>query len=244
MEESVDLDALFAIAASAPPLTASLETARPRSGGGIPIAVARDRAFSFYYEDNLELLEELGAELVEFSPLTSRHLPSGAKGLYLGGGYPELYARQLSRNRALRAEICAAARAGMPVLAECGGFLYLQEELEDENGVFWPMAGVLSGRGKRASGTGRFGYISLTAEQDTPYLPRGETIAAHEFHRWDSGDNGTACRAQKPLTGEAWLCVRCEGALFAGFPHLYFRSNPAFASRFVAACGRFQEGAL
>ena len=137
-----------------------------------------------------------------------------------------------------------AARAGMPVLAECGGFLYLQEELEDENGVFWPMAGVLSGRGKRASGTGRFGYISLTAEQDTPYLPRGETIAAHEFHRWDSGDNGTACRAQKPLTGEAWLCVRCEGALFAGFPHLYFRSNPAFASRFVAACGRFQEGAL
>ena len=89
MEESVDLDALFAIAASAPPLTASLETARPRSGGGIPIAVARDRAFSFYYEDNLELLEELGAELVEFSPLTSRHLPSGAKGLYLGGGYPE-----------------------------------------------------------------------------------------------------------------------------------------------------------
>ena len=243
-EESVDLDALFAIAASAPPLTASLETARPRSGGGIPIAVARDRAFSFYYEDNLELLEELGAELVEFSPLTSRHLPSGAKGLYLGGGYPELYARQLSRNRALRAEICAAARAGMPVLAECGGFLYLQEELEDENGVFWPMAGVLSGRGKRASGTGRFGYISLTAEQDTPYLPRGETIAAHEFHRWDSGDNGTASRAQKPVTGEAWLCVRCEGALFAGFPHLYFRSNPAFASRFVAACGRFQEGAL
>lgn len=106
------------------------------------------------------------------------------------------------------------------------------------------MAGVLSGRGKRASGTGRFGYISLTAEQDTPYLPRGETIAAHEFHRWDSGDNGTACRAQKPVTGEAWLCVRCEGALFAGFPHLYFRSNPAFASRFVAACGRFQEGAL
>ena len=181
---------------------------------------------------------------MEFSPLTSRHLPSGAKGLYLGGGHPELYARQLSWNKSLRAEICAAARAGMPVLAECGGFLYLQEELEDENGVFWPMAGVLSGRGKRASGTGRFGYISLTAEQDTPYLPRGETIAAHEFHRWDSGDNGTACRAQKPVTGEAWLCVRCEGALFAGFPHLYFRSNPAFASRFVAACGRFQEGAL
>lgn len=122
MEESVDLDALFAIAASAPPLTASLETARPRSGGGIPIAVARDRAFSFYYEDNLELLERLGAELVEFSPLTSRHLPSGTKGLYLGGGYPELYARQLSWNKSLRAEICAAARAGMPVLAECGGF--------------------------------------------------------------------------------------------------------------------------
>ena len=149
----MDLDTLFAIAASAPPLTASLETARPRSGGGIPIAVARDRAFSFYYEDNLELLEELGAELVEFSPLTSRHLPSGAKGLYLGGGYPELYARQLSWNKSLRAEICAAARAGMPVLAECGGFLYLQGELEDENGVFWPRAGVLSGRGKRASGT-------------------------------------------------------------------------------------------
>lgn len=181
---------------------------------------------------------------MEFSPLTSRHLPSGAKGLYLGGGYPELYARQLSWNKSLRAEICAAARAGMPVLAECGGFLYLQEELEDENGVFWPMAGVLSGRGKRASGTGRFGYISLTAEQDTPYLPRGRPSQPTSSTAGTVGTTERPCRAQKPVTGEAWLCVRCEGALFAGFPHLYFRSNLAFASRFVAACGRFQEGAL
>lgn len=244
MEESVDLDALFAIAASAPPVTAPPERAGARSGGKVPIAVARDRAFSFYYEDNLELLEELGAELVEFSPLTDRHLPPGAGGLYLGGGYPELHARQLSQNGALREEIRGAARAGMPVLAECGGFLYLQEELEDENGTAWPMAGALSGRGARASGAGRFGYITLTAEQDTPYLFRGETIAAHEFHRWDSGESGAACRAQKPVTGAEWPCIRCEGALFAGFPHLYFRSNPAFASRFVGACRRFQEGAL
>ena len=229
----IDLDAL----------AHNYQTLRRRTGTRF-VGVVKADAYGHGSVQVSRVLEELGAELVEFSPLTSRHLPSGTKGLYLGGGYPELYARQLSWNKSLRAEICAAARAGMPVLAECGGFLYLQEELEDENGVFWPMAGVLSGRGKRASGTGRFGDISLTAEQDTPYLPRGETIAAHEFHRWDSGDNGTACRAQKPVTGEAWLCVRCEGALFAGFPHLYFRSNPAFASRFVAACGRFQEGAL
>ncbi len=186
MEESVDLDTLFAIAASAPPLTASLETARPRSGGGIPIAVARDRAFSFYYEDNLELLEELGAELVEFSPLTSRHLPSGAKGLYLGGGYPELYARQLSWNKSLRAEICAAARAGMPVLAECGGFLYLQEELEDENGVFWPMAGACPA-GETGIRNRPLRLYLPDGGAGHPLSSSGETIAAHEFHRWDSG---------------------------------------------------------
>ena len=189
----IDLDAL----------AHNYQTLRRRTGTRF-VGVVKADAYGHGSVQVSRVLEELGAELVEFSPLTSRHLPSGAKGLYLGGGYPELYAAQLAENTPMRSAVQKAVASmresirhaienGMPCIAECGGFLYLQEELEDENGVFWPMAGVLSGRGKRASGTGRFGYISLTAEQDTPYLPRGETIAAHEFHRWDSGDNGTAC---------------------------------------------------
>lgn len=242
LEETVDVDGILSIAASAPPLTASLYQPQPLTDRPVRIAVARGRAFSFYYEDNLELLEALGAELVDFSPASSAHLPPDIGGLYLGGGYPELHARALSENKAVREEIAAAIRSGLPTLAECGGFFYLQQELEDEDGISWPMVGVLPGHGYRTNGVGRFGYVTMTAREDGPYLRAGESIAAHEFHRWDSTEGGTSCLAVKPVQGTQWPCTVVRGALLAGFPHLYFRSNPDFASRFVAECMRFQEG--
>ena len=134
---------------------------------------------------------------------------------------------------------------GMPTLAECGGFLYLQSTLEDGEGTPWPMAGVLDGAGFKTSRLQRFGYVTLTAQEDSPYLKQGETqgetMAAHEFHRWDCTRNGGLCRARRPSGGEDWNCMVGQGNLLAGFPHLYFPSNPQFAVRFAAACRQYQE---
>ena len=241
MEETVDLDRVFALARSAPALEAGQPEPLTEGEGGPVIAVARDRAFCFYYEDNWDALRRAGARLVFFQPTQDPHLPQGTCGLYLGGGYPELCAQALSENKSLREEIRAALLDGMPALAECGGFLYLQQTLEDQGGTPWPMAGVLPGRGYRTERLQRFGYVTLTAQGDGPYLLQGETIAAHEFHRWDCTHNGAACRAQRPAGGEGWDCVVEQGNLLAGFPHLYLPSHPNFAARFTAACARYGQ---
>ena len=141
-EKSVDIDGLLALAASAPALDAAAPALPPPVEGRPRIAVARDKAFCFYYADGLELLETLGAELAEFSPLADESLPEGACGLYLGGGYPELFAGALAANAPMREAVRAAVAGGLPTVAECGGFLYLNRLLSDGEGRDWPMAGV------------------------------------------------------------------------------------------------------
>lgn len=243
MEKSVDLAGLWALADQAPDLVFQEEDAvagdRP-----IPIGVARDQAFCFYYDENLDQLRRAGAELISFSPLEDQGLPDGVCGLYLGGGYPELYARQLSQNTQMLESIHCSIAKGMPVLAECGGFLYLQNTLQDSREQPWPMAGALPGVGFQKGKLGRFGYVELTARENVPYLPKGETIRGHEFHYWDCTENGSVCHAQKPASDVGWDCMVQKKGCFAGFPHLYFQSNPAFPARFVAACRRFEEEAI
>ena len=241
LEETADLERIFALARSAPPLEEELPAVPSEGQGGPVVAVARDSAFCFYYEDNLEALQCAGAKLAFFRPTEDCALPEGTCGIYLGGGYPELYAQKLSENTALRGAIHRAVEDGMPVLAECGGFLYLQNTLEDAEKQSWPMAGALEGGGFRTERLQRFGYVTLTAWEDTPYLKRGETIAAHEFHRWDCTENGRVCEAVRPVGGERWPCMVARKNLLGGFPHLYFPSNPQLAARFVSACGVYQE---
>ena len=238
LEETVDLEGV--LARSAAPLPAEPSVIPPEPEGPV-VAVARDRAFCFYYEDNLDLLRRNGLRLAEFSPLEDRALPAGSCGLYLGGGYPELWAEQLSRNAPMRRAVREAIRGGMPALAECGGFLYLQSSLEDPEGRAWPMAGVLAGEGTHSRGRQPFGYLTLRPEGDNPYLISGEEIAGHEFHRWACTQPGDACRAVRPSGGDPRPCMICEGKLLAGFPHLYFPSNPRFAARFAAACVQYQK---
>ena len=144
-EKSVDIDGLLALAASAPALAAAAPALPPPVEGRPRIAVARDKAFCFYYADGLELLEALGAELAEFSPLADEALPEGTCGLYLGGGYPELFAGALAANAPMREAVRAAVAGGVPTVAECGGFLYLNRLLSDGEGRDWPMAGALPG---------------------------------------------------------------------------------------------------
>lgn len=197
------------------------------------------KAFCFYYRDNLEEMEAVGAEIVYFSPLHEDKLPEGLDGLLIGGGYPENYAAELSENTAMRQAVALAAAQGMPILAECGGYLYLLEELEGLDGVFYPMTGIFEGKGCRKGKNSRFGYVALAAEQDTPYLLRGEEIKGHEFHYWDcrTADSSWQMRAVKPVGKRTWPCMRVCGQVMAGFPHLYYPSAPLLWSGFPGRAG-------
>lgn len=203
------------------------------------IAVARDAAFSFYYEENLRLMEEMGGEICFFSPIKDSRLPEGTSGLILGGGYPELHAAELSQNSRMLCTVREAAESGMPILAECGGFLYLLRDLTDGNGNQYPMAGVLHGSGYMTDKLVRFGYVEVETEEDTPFLPRGARIRAHEFHYAESTDNGHSCREVKPVSGRMWPCMVSTENIFAGFPHLYYPSCPQLAHTFVKRCGAY-----
>ena len=204
------------------------------------IAVARDEAFCFYYEENLRLLEQAGAELVYFSPLHDKALPENVDGMLLGGGYPELYAGQLSENKAMRTAIREAVAAGLPTVAECGGFLYLHTTLTDREGHSYPMAGVLPGKCFDTGHLVRFGYIELE-ENSGHFMPRGSRIRAHEFHYYDSEDNGADCTAYKPATGRNYPCIHVGENCWYGFPHLYYPSCPEFAERFVENAVQYKQ---
>lgn len=237
--ETIDLDALVSLARSAPPLAG--EAPALPAGAACRIAVARDAAFCFHYQDNLDMLEALGAELAYFSPLSDQALPDGSGGLYLCGGYPEAHARTLSENRAMRAAVAGAVAGGMPTLAEGGGFLYLQDTAQDCDGIARPLCGAVPGNGLKGDRLLRFGYIDVTTLGDGLLGPAGTRLKGHEFHYWDSDNPGNDCRAEKASGGRRWHCVHSSPALFAGFPQLFFRSNPDAAAHFVRAAAAYRS---
>ena len=217
----------------------------------VRIAVARDEAFCFYYKDNLELLESLGCEVIEFSPLHDKKLPENVKGILLGGGYPELYGKQLSENQSMLTSIRKALmQEKIPCLAECGGFMYLHEEMEDADGNVWKLVGRIHGKTFPTGKLVRFGYVNLQRNLDEDQISElkermsiadswilpGENIRAHEFHYWDSTDSGSDCLAVKPDGKRRWKCIHLEENLVAGYPHLYYPSCKEFAERFVEEC--------
>ena len=235
-EASIDLDLLLRLAAET-------ETAAKRTPAARPscrIAVAKDEAFCFCYEDSLDALRSAGADLRFFSPLRDSTLPEGCGGLILCGGYPELYAKTLSENSAMRSAVRDAVAAGMPTIAECGGFLYLQDELEGTDGEFWPMCDALPGRGFRTGHLLRFGYLTLKAEADSLLFRSGEEIPAHEFHYWDSTACGSDLQAEKK-SGKSWRCGTVNGSLYAAFPHLHLGGELPLAERFVKACASYER---
>lgn len=227
-ERCLDIEGLLDLSQQAPAL--SWEPMPVSREEPVRIGVARDRAFCFYYGDSLHLLEEMGAQLVPFSPLRDPELPENLHGLYLGGGYPELYLEELSQNQSMLAAVAAAVNNGLPCIAECGGFLYLNQAIGGK-----PMVGVLPGTCFDGGKLIRFGYVTLEAQKDNLLCQAGDTIAAHEFHHWDCTENGSDFRAIKP-SGRSWPCVIATKTLYAGFPHLHFYANPAFAKQFYAAC--------
>lgn len=204
------------------------------------IAVARDEAFCFYYADNLRMLAEYGAELKYFSPLHDTKLPKNCHALLFGGGYPELYAKKLSRNEMMHAAVRQAIERGMPVVAECGGFMYLHSAIVDKEGSRHACAGVIPAECIYTGRLVRFGYIELR-EKENYFLPKGECIRGHEFHYFDSTHNGEDVFAIKPMTGRKYPCILAGETYWMGFPHLYYPSNPQFAQNFVEKAERYKN---
>ncbi len=245
LEETLDLDGMISEIKTAEYRTAGKSDIRKEIQAlsfpdKIRIAVAEDDAFCFTYLDNLELLEEMGAKLVPFSPLRDGHLPEAVSGLILSGGYPELHAKELGSNRSMRASVRKAVADGMPCIAECGGFLYLHRELEDTDGRFYPMAGVLDAKAYRTEKLSRFGYVTLTAEEDQLLGKAGTQIRGHEFHYWDSESCGESFHARKPAGRREWDCVHGTNTLYAGFPHLFYYSNLQVPHAFLRSCFAYQ----
>ncbi|TYP71328.1 cobyrinate a,c-diamide synthase [Paenibacillus methanolicus] len=255
IEASFDLDRILALAeSSAIEAEARLFAAAgvPRAGGPVRIAVAKDAAFHFYYPENLELLEANGAELAYFSPLAGQPVPWDADGLYIGGGFPEQFAAELSANEAVKASVRSAAESGMPVMAECGGFMYLTEAITDTEGRRYPMAGVLPGEVRMQRKLAALGYRELTGTAVNALLGEGGQAKGHEFHysvyeppagEAEAGDPSNAPQPaylSKGMRG-AKPDGMARGNLVAGYAHLHFASNPSLAGKWLDLCEAQRE---
>lgn len=209
----------------------------------VQIGVARDAAFSFYYEDNLDLLRAAGAEPVFFSPLNDERPPSGITGLYLGGGYPELYAHRLSTNSNMLRQIRHFAEAGRPIYAESGGFLYLCQSITDQEGATHTLTGLYPFAAQVHSQLRRLGYRQVQVQTDCLLAPQGSELYGHEFHYSSITINDTtADTAFRLPDGRREGYRTCSDHTLAGFVHLHWGRTPAAASRFVRICQQVDAG--
>lgn len=185
------------------------------------LAFAFDEAFSFTYDENIKVLEEYGFEIVKFSPLHDKNLPENISAIWLSGGYPELYANELSSNISMLESI-AKAKA-IPIIAECGGFIYLHKNFEDNNGESFRGVGLIDGKAFKTKKLVRFGYIEIEAKSDSVLMKKNQKIRSHEFHYFDSTNNGEYAHALKANKSKEWDCINAYENIFAGFPHIYLR---------------------
>jgi cobyrinic acid a,c-diamide synthase len=231
---------LLQISSPPPPFPSSPS---PLTFSPIKIAIARDRAFNFYYQDNLDILEKLGAELIPWSPMEDEQLPEAACGLYFGGGFPEVFARALAENSSAREAVRQAILSGMPTYAECGGLMYLCEKLVDFDKQTWSIVGILpatAAMGKQLT----LGYRRATALEDSLLFRARETVWGHEFHRSQLTSQPQqplfetrGCWANSPIALEGWQSRQVQ----ASYLHLHFGTEPAIPQRFLARCLAFQK---
>lgn len=248
VDAHIDLDRLMEIA-QCPPLSLPLLGApklfaRQAPKLGVRIAVAKDAAFHFYYPENLELLERGGAELVFFSPLAGETVPTEADGLYIGGGFPEEFAGQLAELEAVKVSFKERIGQGLPTLAECGGFMYLTDSIQDTQGNSYPMVGLIKGKVVMQKKFAALGYREVTGMDGNFLLRSGETARGHEFHYstfqpderldWSSAYESKGRLGTKPEGYTAWN-------LIAGYTHVHFVSNPGMVDNWLKACERYNK---
>ena len=238
VEETIDLDRLLKIAdRSNPPAAAPNLYPQEDQPKRAVIALAQDQAFSFYYQDSLDLLQAWGAELVPFSPLVDAGLPPGAGGVYIGGGFPEMFAQQLSENEPMLQSLRQAVRRGLPVYAECGGLMYLGQSLSDLEGVHYPMVGAIPVVSSMVGRQLHLGYREVESCTDSPLLRKGQRVRGHEFH-WSV--------LEQPADPERSVYRVVDqdnrpegfqaGSVWASYIHIHLGSDPDLAKRFVETC--------
>ena len=240
VEETIDLDRIVQMADSCNTPSARPEaypeTAQPKRAR---IAIAKDKAFSFYYQDSLDLLETWGAELVPFSPLDDSRLPEGVGGLYIGGGFPEMFAEELSRNKPMHTAILQAVSQAVPVYAECGGLMYLGRSLSDLDGAQFPMVGAIPAVSAMSDRRLTLGYREVESQSDSPLMPRGHRVRAHEFH-WSTLE-------EPPIPERSVYRVVDQdnrpdgfqvGSVWASYVHIHLGSDASMARRFVETCAK------
>ena len=240
-EDNILIDKLIEFSKITEPVSYEIPNIKKITHRPVRIALSSDAAFCFCYRDNVELLMNLGCEIAEFSPIHDEKLPENIDGLIIVGGYPELYAKKLSKNKSMLNDIKNKVNSGVPTIAECGGFMYLHEELESDCDENFQMVGAIRGKCFKTNKLQRFGYVNITAESDNLLCGKGEILKAHEFHYWDSTNGGNNFIAEKASNGVTYKCVHSTPNLYAGYPHLYFYANPECAVNFVKKCEEYGE---
>lgn len=246
VEQTIDLAKLLKIARNAKPLPDSEKQVFKKersSRNHVTIAVAKDEAFNFYYQDNLDLLKHLGAKISSFSPLRDKKLPPITQGLYIGGGFPELFAAGLSKNKKLKELICQKAKEGLPIYAECGGLMYLVKTLIDFKKRRFPMVGIFEGTVKMGNRLHRLGYVNIEVIKDNILSHRGDKNKAHVFHwsRLEDIPKNTSFAYKIIKSGKM---IAYDGLtkknVLAGYAHLHFASHTKFAKNFINSCRQFK----
>lgn len=244
MASQLDVDRIIDIARQASPMALS-ESSRTVEKNHVRIGIARDEAFSFYYPESIRVLEAQGAEVVEFSPLADEELPA-VDGLIFGGGFPEMFAKQLAANHKLMDSIREAARQGMPMYAECGGFMYLSRFLRDFDGKEHPMCGILPVQVQMNAKLQMVGYVTAELVEDCLLGHKGDTLRGHEFHfSAESGGEENIKRAfrfTRARNGEQYYGGCCIGNVLGSYLHIHFAGCPAAAASFVDKCRFFRRG--
>lgn len=231
--KTVDMDAFLNIMNCAPSFAVeNIEENLAKTG--LTLAVAKDEAFCFYYEENLNVFRQKGVNIKFFSPLEDDAVPDDADGIYFGGGYPELYLSKLSANKSMLESVKTVLNKGMPSLAECGGFMYLHTKIYDDTDTAYDMVGAIDAECRKTDRLVRFGYICLESKSDELSFPEISEIKGHEFHYYDSTNNGSSMYAVKPVSERRWECMHILDNHVWGFPHLYYASKPGFVDNFIA----------
>ncbi|HWR08935.1 cobyrinate a,c-diamide synthase [Sporomusa sp.] len=242
--QQVALDELIKLAGAAGPLSVPSLRAINKPAIKARIGVAQDEVFTFYYPSSLEILTEFGAKIIPFSPLKDSHLPA-VDGIVLGGGFPEMFVRELSANTLMRQAILQAVKQGMPVYAECGGLMYLARQIVDFDGQAYDMAGVIPAVCHMQSKLETVGYVEATALNDNVLCDGGATLRGHEFHfsrmipDVDPGEFPWAFEFKKMRTGAIYNGGYASSSVVASYLHMHFAGNKQAAARFVEQCAQY-----
>lgn len=248
VENEINIDEIIALANNASYIENCRKTFSTKAKKDIKIAVAKDEAFSFYYDDSLSVLEDFGAEIIYFSPLYDKEIPN-CDGIILGGGFPEMFAKELEANKSMRYSIKNAANIGIPIYAECGGYMYLMKSITDLSGNNFDMTGVIKNCAKMEDKLQTVGYVTAKQTKETILGESGAEFRGHEFHfsvekNLNFDENNAAFVMEKMRTGTKYFAGFANKNILASYLHLHFIGEPNAARNFVKSCRKFKKGEL